>query len=120
MVAGIGVSLGPDPDLRVGLPMQSCFDARGAVHEPMRLLTVIEAPPELVESVIGRNTVLQELFDGEWVHVAVRARSDSPFELRRPGGTYEAWTPAAPGSDSRGAGCNKVGKNDEVEVGSGA
>jgi len=120
VVAGVGVSLGPDPDLRVGLPVQSCFDARGAVHEPMRLLTVIEAPPELVESVIGRNTVLQELFDGEWVHVAVRARNDSPFALRRPGGTYEPWTPAAPGSDSRGAACNKVGKNDEVEVRSGA
>lgn len=120
VVAGVGVSLGPDPDLRVGLPVQSCFDDGGAVHEPMRLLTVIEAPPDLVESVIGRNTVLQELFDGEWVHVAVRARRDSPFGLRRPGGTYESWTPAAPRSERQGAPYTRVGKSDDVEVCCGA
>ena len=120
VVAGVGVSLGPDPDLRVGLPVQSCFDFRGAVHEPMRLLTVVEAPPDLLESVIGRNTVLQELFDGEWVHLAVRAGPDHPFSLRLPGGRYRPWTPASRASEPPGAQCTKVWTMDDTEVRHGA
>ena len=95
IVAGIGVVQGTGGDLQVGLPLQSLFDADQAYHEPMRLLTVVQAPQALLEAVIARNPVLRELFDGQWVHLAGRDHADDRWKIRRPGGTWTWWTPAA-------------------------
>jgi len=91
VVAGLGVVLGAGGDLRVGLPLQSLFDGERAYHEPMRLLAVVEAPRTLLEEVIARNTVLRELFDGDWVHLVARAGPTDPWGIRRPDGSWVPW-----------------------------
>ena len=93
IVAGIGVGQGAGGDLQVGLPLQSLFDTDQAYHEPMRLLTVVQAPRTLLEAVIARNPVLRELFDGQWVHLAARDDQRDSWKIRRPGGTWTVWTP---------------------------
>ena len=94
IVAGIGVIQGAGGDLQVGLPLQSLFDGVHAYHEPMRLLTVVQAPRALLEGVIVRNPILRELFDGQWVHLAQRDDEHDTWRIRRPGGTWSCWTPA--------------------------
>lgn len=66
-VVGVGVLLGGGGDLRAGLPRQSVLDGDDPYHEPMRLLTVVQAPLELIAAVVDRNDVLRHLFDGGWV-----------------------------------------------------
>lgn len=87
----IGVLEGTAGDLRPGLPWQSVADAEGPRHEPLRLLVVVAAPHERVESIVARNPVLVELFDGAWVHLA--AGAPGRWWRRQPGG---GWTPRRP------------------------
>ena len=94
VVAGIGVCLGAGGDLRVGLPLQSVFDGPLPYHEPMRLLTVVQAPRERVDAVVARNPLLRELFDGGWVGLAQRDDGTDQWQLRRPGGSWARWDPA--------------------------
>lgn len=60
----IGVSNSTDGDLRVGLPLQMI-----EVHDPVRLLMVVEHYPEIVQKVIQSNPSLYEWFDNEWIHL---------------------------------------------------
>ena len=60
----------------------------------MRLLTVVQAPQSALDEVIGRNPVLQELFDGGWVHLAARDDAGAPWHLRRRDGSWVPWRPA--------------------------
>ena len=92
IVAGIAVVQGAGGDLQVGLPLQSLFDGVHTYHEPMRLLTVVQAPQMLLETVIARNPVLRELFDGQWVHLAARDDERDSWKIRRPDGTWALWT----------------------------
>ncbi len=89
VVAGVGVYQGAGGDLRLGLPRQSVFVGDEPFHEPMRLLVVVVAPRERVDTVVARNPVVAELVDGEWVHLA--ARDDGRFWRRRPGGGWRQW-----------------------------
>ncbi len=94
IVAGVGVVQGAGGDLQVGLPLQSLYDGPRAYHEPMRLLVVVEAPREVLEAVIARNSILQDLFDGQWVHLAAREDDHDDWKIRRTGGDWVRWTPA--------------------------
>jgi len=62
----IGVANGIDGDLRPGLPSQMI-----EVHDPVRLLMVVEQFPEIVNDVIRRNAVTFEWFANEWVVLVV-------------------------------------------------
>jgi uncharacterized protein YbcC (UPF0753/DUF2309 family) len=95
VVAGMGVTEGAEADLKVGLPLQSLFAAGRPYHEPLRLLTVVQAPLERLDAVIARNPVLQELFDGRWVHLAARPGPGCVWHLRRTDGTWTEWTAAS-------------------------
>lgn len=91
IVGGIGVVQGVGGDLRLGLPKQSLFDANQPYHEPMRLLTIVEAPQNLLDTVIKRNPVLRQLFDGEWVNLAARDNANENWKLRKPDGSWIPW-----------------------------
>ncbi|MCC5949619.1 MAG: DUF2309 domain-containing protein [Nitriliruptoraceae bacterium] len=93
-VGGIGVMLGESGDLQVGLPLQSVAVGAHRVHEPLRLLAVIEAPLERIEAIIGRNDVLRELIGGGWIHVVGRSHRDERWSVRSPGGAWATWWPA--------------------------
>jgi len=69
MVGGIGVMLGSQSDLQKGLPLQSVNDGEQHYHEPMRLLAIIEAPPDRIRSIIQKHSLLQHIFHHQWMHV---------------------------------------------------
>ncbi len=93
-IGGIGVMLGESGDLEVGLPMQSVAVGSRPVHEPLRLLAVIQAPLDRIEVIIGRNDVLRELIGGGWIHVVGRSSASERWSVRSPGGTWTTWWPA--------------------------
>jgi uncharacterized protein YbcC (UPF0753/DUF2309 family) len=62
----LGVSNSSDGDLRSGLPLQMI-----EVHDPVRLLMIVEHHPEVVKKVIQSNPNLYEWFDNEWIHLVV-------------------------------------------------
>jgi uncharacterized protein YbcC (UPF0753/DUF2309 family) len=61
-----GIMEGSSSDLRTGLPQQMV-----EVHEPMRLLVVVEHYPEIVAQIYQKQPSLQELLGGLWVTLAV-------------------------------------------------
>lgn len=60
----IGVANSSDGDLRAGLPLQMI-----EVHDPVRLLMIVEHRPEVVKKVIQSNPELYEWFANEWIHL---------------------------------------------------
>ena len=62
----IGVANGTDGDLRPGLPSQMI-----EVHDPVRLLIIVEQFPEIVLKTIQREPATYEWFKNQWVHLAV-------------------------------------------------
>jgi uncharacterized protein YbcC (UPF0753/DUF2309 family) len=66
-----GVISGNVSDLRTGLPAQTMLKGREPYHEPMRLVTVIEAPLSLVETLLGRLYKPRELVRNGWVLLLV-------------------------------------------------
>ena len=64
------------------------------MHEPLRLLAVIQAPLERIDAIIQRNETLQHLFGGKWMTLAARSHGDEHWSIRSPGGTWTPWCPA--------------------------
>ncbi len=62
----VGVANSSDGDLRVGLPLQMI-----EVHDPVRLLMIVEHEPPVVKKVIQSNPDLYEWFAKEWIHLVV-------------------------------------------------
>ncbi len=93
-VGGIGVVLGEGGDLQVGLPAQAVAVGEERMHEPLRLLAIVQAPLTRIEAIIERNDVLQELIGGKWITVAGRSHGDEHWSIRSPAGTWVNWYPA--------------------------
>ena len=83
----IGVANSSDGDLRPGLPLQMI-----EVHDPVRLLIMVEHFPEVILNTIQQDDALHEWFANGWVHlVAVHPENqcfyyyrDHAFELYEP------------------------------------
>ncbi len=61
----LGVANGVEGDLRTGLPHQMI-----EVHQPARLLIVIEQTTDIVDKTISKLGALSEWLDNEWVRLA--------------------------------------------------
>lgn len=61
----IGVANSSDGDLRPGLPVQMI-----EVHDPVRLLIIVEHYPEVVLKAISSSPEMYEWYINEWVHLA--------------------------------------------------
>ena len=59
-----GVANGSDGDLRPGLPWQMI-----EVHDPVRLLVIVEHKPEIVLKAIQSSPEVYEWYINEWVHI---------------------------------------------------
>ncbi|MER3389650.1 MAG: DUF2309 domain-containing protein [Microcella sp.] len=81
LVAGAGVLSGPSGDLRLGLPWQSIGTRAGLHHEPVRLLVVVDAPRERIDSIVSRADIVGDLVHGEWVTLVRPA--DEPGQWER-------------------------------------
>ncbi len=66
-----GVANGMDGDLRTGLPFQMTN-----IHEPVRLLVVVEQDPEFLVQVLNRDEATAEWFRNEWVLLAAVRPTD--------------------------------------------
>jgi len=74
-----GVANGMDGDLRTGLPLQMVN-----IHEPVRLLVVVEQDPELLLNVIDRHEPTAQWFRKDWVLLAaVRPTDKALFVVRQ-------------------------------------
>ncbi len=83
-----GVANGYDGDLRPGLPYQMV-----EVHDPVRMLFIVEHYPEVVLQTIGKLPELYEWFGHEWVNlVAVHPETRELFLFRE--NQFEPYLPA--------------------------
>ncbi|HRE73805.1 MAG TPA: DUF2309 domain-containing protein [Flavobacteriales bacterium] len=67
VVGLFAVNNGVEGDLRPGLPSQMI-----EIHDPVRILFVIEHHPEVVFRVISSNAGIYEWIKNEWVHLTVK------------------------------------------------
>ena len=90
VVGGIGIYQGNGGDLMSGLPLQSVRATDDRVfHRPLRLLAVVHAPVDRVETIVDRQDQLRQLFDHEWVALSVIDPERGNRVLRyQPGGTW--------------------------------
>lgn len=65
IAALLGVMDGPASDLRTGLPWQMV-----EIHEPVRLLVVVDAPPERLRRIVGQNHDIACLVQNRWIQLA--------------------------------------------------
>lgn len=79
VVGKLGVMQGNISDLKIGLPLQSVSNGSEWVHEPMRLLVVIEAPKERVASIIQKHDSVKKLVVNEWIRLVVLDPSEQRF-----------------------------------------
>ncbi|MCA9177847.1 MAG: DUF2309 domain-containing protein [Planctomycetales bacterium] len=76
IVSLLGVMEGTSSDLRTGLYQQMV-----EIHEPLRLLFVIETTPEAMLSIMQRNAAIARLCQGGWVHLAVLDAETSEIQV---------------------------------------
>jgi uncharacterized protein YbcC (UPF0753/DUF2309 family) len=91
VVGGAGVIAGHTGDLQLGLPWQSVCDGERLLHEPLRLLAVVQAPLERIDMIVERNPVLQRLFGNDWLAMAAREKPGEPWQRWTRAG-WRPWT----------------------------
>jgi len=78
VVALVGVANSSDGDLRPGLPVQMI-----EVHDPVRLLVIVEHFPEVVLKTIQSTPDMYEWFINDWVHlIAVNPETGKFFYFK--------------------------------------
>ncbi len=71
-VAGrFGVMTGNLSDLRTGLPSQTVLDRGQPYHQPMRLITVIEAPFAQAENAVEDVVAVKQLVRNGWIRLLI-------------------------------------------------
>ncbi|QEG21058.1 DUF2309 domain-containing protein [Mariniblastus fucicola] len=76
IVSLIGVMDGAASDLRPGLYCQMI-----EIHEPMRLLFLIETTPAAMQRIIAANEPIRKLCEGDWVQLAVIKPGSNEIQL---------------------------------------
>ncbi len=98
VVGRFGIMSGPWSDLRLGLAWQTVMNGDVPYHEPMRLLTIVEAPREWIDKLIARHEVLQHFYHNEWVHLVALEPEEGILYRYRPTGE---WAGVDDGTGSR-------------------
>lgn len=80
----LGVMDGHASDLRTGLPWQMV-----EIHEPVRILFVIETTPERLGKVIDASALLKQLVENRWIRIAVIDPASGRVHVRRDSGFEE-------------------------------
>jgi uncharacterized protein YbcC (UPF0753/DUF2309 family) len=76
VVGLIGVANGIDGDLRTGLPYQMV-----EVHDPVRLMVIVEHYPEVIRDTIRRNPATYNWFSQNWVRLVAAHPEDGRLYL---------------------------------------
>ena len=72
----LGVMEGAASDLRTGLYLQMV-----EIHEPMRILFLIETTPQIMLKIIKGNEAIRVLCEGGWVQLAIVNPMDGKVSL---------------------------------------
>lgn len=83
----LGVMEGAASDLRPGLSQQMI-----EIHEPMRLLFVIETTPEIMLGIMARDAGIAQLVRNDWVQLATFDPATAEIKVYR-GGSFETYVP---------------------------
>jgi hypothetical protein len=67
---------GAASDLRTGLPWQTV-----EIHEPVRLLFIVETTPETLLRIMNRNPLVNKLIRNGWVQLATLCPTSSVLHL---------------------------------------
>ena len=89
-----GVANGIDGDLRPGLPSQMI-----EVHDPIRLMIVVEHFPEVILKTIQKNAETYEWFINEWV-LLVSVNPENRAIMKFKDGAFHPYTLSCKGLDS--------------------
>jgi uncharacterized protein YbcC (UPF0753/DUF2309 family) len=89
IAALLGVMDGAASDLRTGLPWQMV-----EIHEPVRILFVIETWPETMLRIMDRNPGIGKLCRNEWLKLAVISPESADLQVFRDG-EFHAYVPQA-------------------------
>lgn len=84
----LGVMEGAASDLRCGLSQQMV-----EIHEPMRIVFVIEATEAAFRSVMKRNAAIERLVTNEWIQVALLSPTSNELHLYHKG-AFEPYVPS--------------------------
>ena len=96
-VAGrFGVMTGNLSDLRTGLPAQTVLKDGHPYHEPLRLLTLIEAPFSQATRAIERVVKVKNLVHNAWIRLVILDPETGFIQLFEDGGWRRLDGPAAP------------------------
>jgi uncharacterized protein YbcC (UPF0753/DUF2309 family) len=79
----LGVMDGHASDLRTGLPWQMV-----EIHEPVRLLMVVEAEPSILDRVLRRDPAASQLVENRWIQLATLSPVSNEIHVR----TREGWS----------------------------
>jgi uncharacterized protein YbcC (UPF0753/DUF2309 family) len=82
-----GVANSSDGDLRPGLPWQMI-----EVHDPVRLLVIVEHRPEIVLKAIQSSPEVFEWYNNEWVHIIALHPEEKSFYYFR-NGVFQKYHP---------------------------
>jgi uncharacterized protein YbcC (UPF0753/DUF2309 family) len=80
----MGVMDGHASDLRTGLPWQMV-----EIHEPVRILFMVETTPDRLEKAIETNRALKRLLENRWIRLATIDPASSRVHVHRDGGFEE-------------------------------
>jgi uncharacterized protein YbcC (UPF0753/DUF2309 family) len=80
----VGVMNGFQGDLRTGLPLQMV-----EIHEPVRILFVVESAPDRVLKTIHANPLLKEFLENRWIRLATLNPEDGRILIYRGSGAFE-------------------------------
>ena len=80
----VGVMNGYQGDLRTGLPLQMV-----EIHEPVRVLFVIESTPQRVLPVIHASPLLKEFLENRWIRLATMDPDTGDIQIYRGEGVWE-------------------------------
>jgi len=80
----VGVMDGAASDLRTGLPWQMT-----EIHEPVRLLFVVETTPEVIFGIMDRIPLVGTLVRGGWVQFSVQHPTTGNVKLYRDGAFHD-------------------------------
>jgi uncharacterized protein YbcC (UPF0753/DUF2309 family) len=89
-----GVANGIDGDLRPGLPSQMI-----EVHDPIRLMVIVEHFPDVVLNVIKKAPEVYEWFKNEWVHLAAVNPETHEISVFKDG-RFNPYQPVKPSVDT--------------------
>jgi uncharacterized protein YbcC (UPF0753/DUF2309 family) len=77
----VGVMDGHASDLRAGLPWQMV-----SIHEPVRILFVVETTPQRMNGVIVRSASLKQMIENRWIRIATIDPASGRVDVRRDSG----------------------------------